>query len=731
MEKTHGAEQGSEMLAFVSESEAPQTRETVLLRFPDGKQTLSALLSSHALLSTKRGKLLTPTQAGLILGRVQALRRGGAFLIPESGGEDLFIPRDCIHTAMHGDVAYVRRLRQDRCEVAFVVSRGKTTLVGAVRGQMFVPSDARIAPMSIERGGVKSADGERVFAVIVQYPTQDAPARVRITEVLGGASDPRIDTLCTVRALGVRDVFPRDALIEAEALPESVSASAKRERRDLTHETIFTIDGRGSKDFDDAVGVSRLKNGNFLLGVHIADVSAYVSQGGAPDREARLRGTSFYFADQVIPMLPERLSNGICSLNEGEERLTLSCRMEINAQGDVVKSELFESVIRSKRRLVYEDVTKALGGDSAMRETLSDVMESLSLMEELMHVLNAKRMRMGSVDFDLPEAALTFDEKGNVTDVFCAERGEANRIIEECMLVCNQTVAKFLREGDMPTLFRVHEAPDPDRLAGLNAFLSTLGYGVSNAGHIEARDVQKLILAARGTNEEALVNRLALRSMQKARYAERPLGHFALAMRDYCHFTSPIRRYPDLVTHRAVKALLLQKQSPETRESLAALAVSTSAAERLAVEAERAVEAKKKCEYMRAHVGETFEGAISGVAQNGLYFELPNTIEGFIRFGAFTDDVYDAEVEAYRAVGRRTGRVLRLGDRFTAELTCVDTATDTLDFSPVSGYHTDRIYNPSKAPKRRGKHAEKAQKPERTRKTARKGNKRNARQKRG
>ena len=434
------------------------------------------------------------------------------------------------------------------------------------------------------------------------------------------------------------------------------------------------------------------------LGVHIADVCAYVRPGSAIDREARLRGTSVYFADRVIPMLPEELSNGICSLNEGEDRLTLSCLMDIDPSGRVTAYSLAESVIRSRHRLVYEDVTALIEGDPAQRERYADVAPMLLDLAALQKRLYARRHARGSIDFDIAESEIELDAEGRAVGLAPAARGIANRVIEECMLLANETVAAHMRARNLPCLYRVHEPPDPDRLRELNVFLQTLGYDIRMGDQVQPRALQRVVEQAAGSPEESIVSRLMLRAMQRARYCERPLGHFGLALRDYCHFTSPIRRYPDLMVHRILKwslhGALSGRRAASLAETLPALANATSAAERSAMEAERAVEDLKRCEYMQQQLGETFDGVISGVTGGGLFVELTNTAEGFVPLNTLMDDWYRAEPRRYRVVGERTGRVYRLGDRVRVQVLRVDMDTATIDLQLEPGYNSKRIYNP-------------------------------------
>lgn len=642
-------------------------------------------------------------RSGQLAGRMQCTARGFGFFVPDDGSEDWYISQESMHGAMHGDRVLARRLGSRRGgvegEVTAVETRAWTQIVGTVDGGCVVPDERRIPYVLVPvRGGRRVSDGDRVVARIEQYPDGRRPMLGRVTEVLGRRGEAGVDVLAVVRRFGIRDTFPKAVRDAAAALPQAVLPEALAGRLDLRGLCIVTIDGAHSKDFDDAVSLERLESGQVRLGVHIADVCAYVRPGSAVDREARLRGTSVYFADRVIPMLPEELSNGICSLNEGEDRLTLSCLMDIDPSGRVTAYSLAESVIRSRYRLVYEDVTALIEGDPAQRERYADVAPMLLDLAALQKRLYARRHARGSIDFDIAESEIELDAEGRAVGLAPAARGIANRVIEECMLLANETVAAHMRARNLPCLYRVHEPPDPDRLRELNVFLQTLGYDIRMGDQVQPRALQRVVEQAAGSPEESIVSRLMLRAMQRARYCERPLGHFGLALRDYCHFTSPIRRYPDLMVHRILKwslhGALSGRRAVSLAETLPALANATSAAERSAMEAERAVDDLKRCEYMQQQLGETFDGVISGVTGGGLFVELTNTAEGFVPLNTLMDDWYRAEPRRYRVVGERTGRVYRLGDRVRVQVVRVDMDTATIDLQLEPGYNSKRIYNP-------------------------------------
>ena len=649
-------------------------------------------------------------RASLVRGVVQATARGFGFFCPEDGTGDWFLPQEAMHGAMHGDRVLARaaggRRGRREGEVAAIEARAWTRLTGTVSGGRILPDEKRICcELLPARGGRKAKEGDRVVAAIVRYPDGTHPAEARIVEVLGRRGTPGVDMLALVRRFGLRDAFPKAVREQADALPQAADGEALAGRLDLRAVTAVTIDGAHSRDFDDAVSLEPLPGGRARLGVHIADVCAYVRPGSALDREARLRGTSVYFADRVLPMLPEALSNGVCSLNEGEDRLTLSCLMELDAGGQVVSYRIAESAIRSRHRLTYDEVNALLAGDAALQARYADVLPMLRGLARLQKALSARRHARGSIDFDVPESEIDVDGEGRAVGLAPAQRGVSHRIIEECMLLANETVAAHLRGRGLPCLYRVHEPPDADRLRDLNAFLQTLGYGFSVAAAAQPRALQRVTERASGTPEEGVVSRLMLRAMQRARYDARPLGHYGLALSNYCHFTSPIRRYPDLMVHRILKWQLHGGLTParleRLRGALPALAAQMSAAERTAMEAERAADDLKRCEYMLGQQGETFDGVISGVTGGGFYVELSNTAEGFVALNTLTDDWYRPEPARYRIVGERTGRALRLGDRVRVRVARVDMDAPAIDLLLQDGYNTKRIYDPARKEGRR------------------------------
>ncbi|MDL2235051.1 ribonuclease R [Christensenellaceae bacterium OttesenSCG-928-L17] len=692
------------ILALLREAKKPVTQETLMKELKDKaamEAAVQQLLNEHKVLLTRKRRLALPEHAGLTLGRIQAHARGYGFFKPQDNGVDAFVPADAMHGAMHGDTVWVRMTEQlsrngsPEAEVSFIATRAYTQIVGTFTkegraGGYVVPDDVRI-PFDVLIPGDhtgKAKSGDKVVANILEYPDGRRPMVGDIVEVLGGKNDIGTDVLSIIRQFQLKETFSKGATQTARQLNKPVSADDMVTREDLTGKCVFTIDGADAKDLDDAISLELLKNGNYYLGVHIADVSHYVKEGSALDREALERGTSVYFVDRVLPMLPPELSNGICSLHPGVERLTLSCFMEIDASGRVVRHRLSETTINSSYRLVYDDVSKLLAGDAALNKQYAALAPTLQDLEKLTLLLNARRIKRGSIDFDLAEANIALDEKGHAIGIHRAERGIANRMIEECMLLANETVAEHMYDLRSPFLYRVHEKPDKEKLSDLNAFLQTLGYSIRNVRDIQPRALQRVLLNARGTKEENIISKVVLRAMQKARYSETCLGHFGLASTRYCHFTSPTRRYPDLIGHRIIKQMLHgelnEKQANKLNERLPAIAEQTSRTERNAMEAERAVADLKKCEYMKGRVGEEFEGVISGVVSFGFFAELRNTVEGLVRVSALEDDYYVCEEKLHRFVGRNHGKVFRLGDAVQVRVTAVNMDSRNIDFELVA-----------------------------------------------
>jgi ribonuclease R len=524
----------------------------------------------------------------------------------------------------------------------------------------------------------------------VNYPEGRAAAEGEVIEILGHKDDPGVDILSVIRKHQLPEAFPAEVMREAEQAPDSITEEEiiQQGRRDLRGLNIVTIDGADAKDLDDAVNVQRLENGHYKLGVHIADVGYYVREGSELDKEAYDRGCSVYLVDRVIPMLPHRLSNGICSLNPQVDRLTMSCEMEFNEQMKVVKHDVFTSVIRTKERMTYSDVRKIVEDeDPELLERYAPLIDDFRLMKELAMKLRDARMRRGAVDFDFEESKIIVDENGKAVDIVKRERSVAEQIIEEFMLAANETVAEHFHWLKVPFLYRIHEDPDPEKLQNFMAFAANFGYHVKGRGNsVHPRSLQDLLEQIQGTKEQTVISTMMLRSMKQAKYDAESTGHFGLAAEFYSHFTSPIRRYPDLVIHRVMREVLENggALSEKRHEYLATrmpdIAQQSSERERVAVEAERDTEQLKKAEYMLDKVGEEFDAMVSSVTSFGMFIELENTVEGLIRLSALTDDYYHFDEAHMALIGERTSKVFRIGDEVKIRVAKVNMDDHTIDF---------------------------------------------------
>lgn len=654
-----------------------------------GRAELSAILKElegeGELVRDERGRFVTPDKLGLVRGRVQGNERGFAFLLREEG-EDLFLPHRALHGALHGDEVFVRPTggeRGDEGEVYCILRRGAKLLTGTYypekRGGIVEADERRFSQPVRVVGGLSAVAGEKVAVRLTAYP-EDRMPEGEIVEVLGRSGELFAEEEAIIRSKQLREQFPKKALSEAKKVAaQPVLAEG---RRDFRGEMVITIDGDDSRDFDDAVSLRRVGE-HYLLSVHIADVSHYVRRGGALDEEAYARGTSVYFPDRVLPMLPEELSNGACSLNEGEARYTLSCVMELNGRGEVVRREICKGVIRSRARMTYAKVAAMLEGDRALLAEYADIAPMCAEMDKLARILEGERMRRGGVDLDVREAHILCD--GDRVEIVARERNAAHRLIEAFMILANETVARFLEEKGLPCLFRVHERPSEEKAAAFAAYLRGLGVPVSfRPEQVRPADYAKVLAGLEGDERRTVVNRVMLRSMMKARYCEENFGHFGLASKSYCHFTSPIRRYPDLIVHRVLTAVLEGRE--DAAQKLASFVKSAgvrcSETERCAEEAERDVDELYKVWYMREHIGETFEGAVSGVTGFGIFVELPNTVEGRIRTDCLPPDEYVFDEERVCLRGERNS--YSIGDAVTVVCVGCDIGARRVEFVPES-----------------------------------------------
>ena len=625
--------------------------------------------------------------------------RGFGFVTCEDIEKDVFIAAGSMGGAMNGDEVEVDLIPEYLWKqspegiIVKVLSRQTEEVAGTFEKSRkfgFVVPESRKYREDIfirKKDFAGAQRGDKVVARITKYPDHENSAEGKIVEIISRAGQPGGDIKAIARSYDMRESFPSRAAAEAKAMKKrGIRPEDLRGRRDLRNETIFTIDGADSKDFDDAVSLKILDNGNYLLGVHIADVAHYVEEDGPLDKEALKRGTSVYLIDQVIPMLPKALSNNICSLNPGEDRLTLSVDMEITPDGELAGHEIYESVIHSKARLVYDDISDMLeNDDEEMLRKYSSIKEDLYAMGRLAALLREKRSQRGSLDFDLDEAHIRLNNKGIPVSVDIAERRTANKLIEEFMLLANETVAEHFFWLEIPFIYRIHEKPAFEKVEQLKIFLQSMGMTLrGSADSVHPRELSSILKSVEGKPSEGVVNTVTLRSMQKAFYGTSCEGHFGLALKYYCHFTSPIRRYPDLMIHRIIKSVLQDgidvKKMSHFRGAAEKAAEQSSAAERKAIEVEREVEKLKKAEYMSYHIGEVYDGIISGTPSFGIYVQLENTVEGMIRIEDLWDDYYDYVPEKYALVGEHTGRMYKLGDSIRIVVDNVDIDRHEIDF---------------------------------------------------
>ena len=675
-----------EMAAFLQVSK--EDRE-------DFHELLDELLREGKIDITERGKYVKPGK-NMLKGIFISNARGFGFVEIEGMETDLFIPEEYVNGAFHNDTVQVRLLeeksgKRQEAEVIRILSRGTTQVVGTFqKGKNFgfvVPDNMKLAtdifiPIEWSKGAM---DGHKVVVDLTSYGDERKSPEGKVTEILGHVNDPGVDILSIVKGFDIPMEFSEKVMKQANRIKLEVSEADMLGREDLRDMMMVTIDGEDAKDLDDAVSLSR-EGEDFLLGVHIADVTNYVQENSALDREALKRGTSVYLVDRVIPMLPHRLSNGICSLNEGVDRLALSCLMKVSPDGEVKDYRIVESVIRVDRRMTYTSVKKILEDKDQEERTKYEVFVPMfEEMEALSKILRAKRKKRGAIDFDFPETKIILDKEGKPLDIKPYERNTATKIIEDFMLLANETVAQHFYWLEIPFVYRTHDNPDPDKINQLGIFISNFGLGIKTAKEeVHPKEIQKLLGKVEGTPEEALISRLALRSMKQARYSIDCTGHFGLACSYYCHFTSPIRRYPDLQIHRIIKEHLRERLREERILYYAAIlpqvADQSSKMERRAETAERETNKLKKTEYMEEHIGERFEGVVSGITGWGIYVELPNTVEGLIHVSDLEGDYFYYDEANYEMVGRDTGKKYKLGQRIAIIVAKTDQFNRTVDF---------------------------------------------------
>ena len=669
----------------------------------DGLQAIAdalrELCRSGRLVRLKKNHYAMPDRQNLIRGKVQAHPDGFGFLIPEDkDAEDIYLNRREMRRLMHGDQVMVRIDRKQRggseAHVMQVIERAQKRLLGSYEqfeGQGYlVPMDPRIAAMPLLHPNVKLEEGKVIAAEISRFGTAMSPPQATFVNVMGDPDDPEVQAQSIIFRYGFSTSFPPEVHREVKETSYEIKSEEVAQREDLRELPIVTIDGENARDFDDAVYVRKLDKG-YELFVSIADVAYYVRPDTALDQEAYARATSVYFPDRAIPMLPEALSNGICSLNPNEDRLTKTAAIEFNARGEVVRSRFFNSIIRSHERMTYTDVRRILvDKDAACLERYRNLLDAFLLMEELALLIFNNRKARGNLDFDLPEAEIILDLQGLPENIVRAERNIAHRIIEEFMIAANEAVARELAKKEFPTLYRVHAAPDPEALEALEPFLLSLGYRLpQKKENLPPIELQRLLESARGKAEERVINRVLLRSMKQAVYQPENIGHFGLASTCYTHFTSPIRRYPDLIVHRMLDRVMCEEKlkANDREELLRTLQESgkhTSERERHAMDAERDMVSLKKAQFMMTKMGEEFPGFVNSLVSFGLFVELDDYfVEGLVKLATLTDDDYDYYEKEYLIKGRRHGRKFKLGDNVRVRVAKINAFRSEIDFELV------------------------------------------------
>lgn len=685
----------SDFYVPMKEKELAVIMQVTLTDRPLFKQALEELLSENRLQMTKRGRYVKPEEKTLT-GTFIGSGRNYGFVEVDGEKEDYYVPENMVHGAFHQDTVEIallpgQRGKRQEAKVLKIISHGISRIVGTFDGSknfgFVIPDDSKVSQDIFipKEDTMHAVSGHKVVAEITDYGKEGKKPEGKIVEILGHINDPGVDILSIIKGFELPVEFPEKVLNQAARAAVPVSAADRAGRMDLREVQMITIDGEDAKDLDDAVSLT-VENGIYHLGVHIADVSNYVQENSALDREALKRGTSVYLVDRVIPMLPHTLSNGICSLNEGEDRLALSCLMDIDEKGNVTDYKIAETVIRVDRRMTYTDVAAMIEEeDEGLKSKYRELFPMILQMAKLSKILRKKRRERGSVDFDFRESKIILDSEGKPLDIRPYDRNVATKLIEDFMLIANETVAGHFYWLEIPFVYRTHEAPDPEKIRNLELLIRGFGYYLkASKDEIHPKELQKLLGRIEGTDEENLICRLTLRSMKQARYTTECTGHFGLAVPYYCHFTSPIRRYPDLQIHRIIKEHIRGRMDGNRishyRDILSGVCKRASDLERRADEAERETEKCKKAQFMKTKIGETFTGVISGVTGWGLYVELPNTVEGLVHISKMSGDYYIYDEAAYEIYGKTGGRTFRLGQKVDIVVYDVDLVSNTIDF---------------------------------------------------
>jgi len=703
----------NEILKFMNEVAAkPLKRKELIKQFQisseersDFRQLLKDMEQKGVLIKIKGGRYGLPEKMNLVVGVLQGHPEGFGFVIPEKTEcpstkpvKDIFISGRNLRDAMHGDKVMCRvesHRNQGKPEgrIIRIVERGNITIVGTFERSgnfaFVIPDERRISKdiYISKKSSEKALPGQAVVAEITQYPRAGLNPEGKVIEILGYPDTPDVEIEIIIRKHGILKIFSDDAVEEANKVSLEIPNEELTGRKDFRKLLTFTIDGEKAKDFDDAVSIEELDNEIYRLYVHIADVSHYVLENSALDKEAFKRGTSVYFLDRVIPMLPTKLSNEICSLKPKVDRLTITVEMDFSANGKLLEYNIYPSIINSNERMTYTDIAKILNGQNKeIEQRYENILKNIYLMKKLSLKLNKRREKSGSIDFDLPEPDIILNQEGRIETILKAERNIAHRIIEEFMLAANIVVAKHIHNSDTPGIYRIHEEPDQEKIIELNEFVHNFGFSISNLENVKAKSLQKLLAQAKGKPGEKLINHILLRSMKQAVYKEKNLGHFCLAFECYTHFTSPIRRYPDLITHRILKFLLPNKKLPDDKKeslknSLPHIAKNSSVRERIAEEAQREIINLNKVHFMIDKIGENYRGFISGIASFGVFVELEDIfIEGLIHVTSLKDDYYIFHEKKHSLIGEHKRKVFRIGDKINVTVENVSIGKRQIDF---------------------------------------------------
>ena len=656
-------------------------------------QTLNKMEEQLRIYRTKKDKYMLFTNSHLKVGKLSVNKRGFGF-VDIGSGKDVYIKSENMNKAIHNDQVIVeitsKNIEEPEGRILKIVDRNLNNLVGEFyykQGKPYVELDDKKIKIEITIDPKKTLGAMNGHKVLIKITNKlkDNNYKGEILKILGHKNDPGVDILSISSKYEINDTFSDEVMQEADNLPFSVSEAEMKNRKDLRNEEIFTIDGDDTKDIDDAISLKKLQNGNYELGVHIADVSHYVVEDKELDTEAYNRGTSVYLADRVIPMLPHKLSNGICSLNPNEDRLAISCVMEITPSGETVNYDIFESVIKSKKQMTYKNVNKIIE-ENIVPEGYEPFANTLKEMYELAKILRKYKEKRGYIDFEINESKIIVDEKGKAIDVILRERGAGEKLIEDFMIAANETVATHIYYMELPFIYRIHGEPSEEKIENFRKFVSILGYKIiGNRKEITPKSMQNMLEQLKEKEEYNILSSMLLRSMQKAVYDKNNIGHFGLASKCYTHFTSPIRRYPDLMVHRLLRKYIFENQiDQETINKydyrLKDITAHASERERASVECEREVDDMKKAEYMKDHIGEEYEGIVSSVMPFGMFVELPNLIEGLVRLDDLTDDYYTFCEETFSLVGKNNKRGYRLGDKVKVIVSAANKEAKTIDF---------------------------------------------------